>query len=161
MRGVVVQTGSMQKYTKGSLLLIDDKPLNYAFSNVFEIGAKWPKAYDRVVVAKNGPYVIACFRAEGEDQSWWYMPHDEYALLIEGEMRVDYVEPREEIAAGPHRNVAGSDMGHMTLRDGSLASLPARVAYRFRAPRKSLVLLQTKHSPWLTYAWKDICMTEV
>ena len=40
----MVQTGSMQKYTKGNLLLINDKPLNYAMSNIFEIGATWPKA---------------------------------------------------------------------------------------------------------------------
>jgi len=156
----MVMTGSMENYTKGSLLLIDDKPLNYAMSNVYEIGATWPKAYDRVVVAKNGPYVIACLRAEGEDRQWWYMPHDEYALLVEGELRVEYVEPRDELTPGPHRNVAGTEMGHMVLRDGSLASLPARVAYRMRAPKKSLVLLQTKHSPWLTYAWEDICIKE-
>jgi len=51
-------------------------------------------------------------------------------------------------------------MGHMVLREGSLASLPARVAYHMKAKTKSLALLQTKHSPWLTYAWKEICLTE-
>ena len=156
----MVMTGSMAKYTKGSLLLIDDRPIRYAMSNIYEIGATWPKAYDRVVIGKNGPYVLACFRAEGEDASWWYMPHDEYLLLVEGEVRVDYIEPRDQLKPGPHKNVSGTDMGHMVLRDGSLASLPARVAYRMRAPKKSLVLLQTKHSEWLTYAWEDICLTE-
>jgi len=73
---------------------------------------------------------------------------------------VDYIEPREQLKPGPHKNVTGTDMGHMVLRDGSLASLPARVAYRMRAPKKSLVLLQTKHSEWLTYAWEKICLTE-
>src|SRR5438309_9756264 len=73
----MVQTGSMKKYTKGNLLLINDKPLNYAMSNIFEIGATWPKAYDRVVIGKNGPYVLACFRAEGEDKTWWSMPRSE------------------------------------------------------------------------------------
>src|SRR5436190_1265914 len=109
----MVQTGSMQKYTKGNLLLINDKPLNYAMSNIFEIGATWPKSYDRVV-----------------------------------------------IAPGPHKTVTGTDMGSMVLRDGSLASLPAKIAYRMRAAKKSLALLQTKHSEWLTYAWEDICLTE-
>ncbi|HLB68185.1 MAG TPA: hypothetical protein VJN63_06950 [Thermoplasmata archaeon] len=156
----MVQTGTMQKYTKGNLLLIQDRPIRYAMSNVFEIGATWPKAYDRVAVGKNGPYVIACFRAEGEDKSWWYMPHDEYAFLVEGEMRVDYIEPRDELKPGPHPKVSGTDMGHITLRDGSLASLPARVAYRMRAVRKSLVLLQTKDSSWITYAWEKICLKE-
>lgn len=155
-----IATGSMKKYTKGNLLIINDKPIRYAMSNIFEIGSTWPKAYDRVAVAKNGPYVIACFRAEGEDSSWWYMPHDEYAFLVEGEVRVDYVEPRTQLATGPHQTVAGVDMGHILMRDGSLASLPARVAYRMRAPRKSLLLLQTKDSPWITYAWKEICLTE-
>jgi hypothetical protein len=156
----MVQTGSMKKYAKGNLLLINDKPLNYAMSNIFEIGATWPKAYDRVVVGKNGPYVLACFRAEGDDNRWWYMPHDEYVVLVEGEMVIEYKEPREEIEPGPHASVAGTEMGSMVLRDGSLASLPARVAYRMRAARKSLALLQTKHSPWVTYAWKEICLTE-
>src|SRR5207253_2623411 len=92
----MVMTGSMAKYTKGNLLLIDDRPIRYAMSNTYEIGATWPKSYDRVVIGKNGPYVLACFRAEGEDASWWYMPHDEYLLLVEGEVRVDYIEPRED-----------------------------------------------------------------
>src|SRR5436190_265517 len=125
----MVQTGSMQKYTKGNLLLINDKPLNYAMSNIFEIGATWPKSYDRVVIGKNGPYVLACFRAEGEDKTWWYMPHDEYVVLVEGEMTIEYKEPRDEIAPGPHKTVTGTDMGSMVLRDGSLASLPAKNAY--------------------------------
>src|SRR3989441_9919540 len=91
----MVMTGSMAKYTKGSLLLIDDRPIRYAMSNIYEIGATWPKPYDRVVIGKNGPYVLACFRAEGEDASWWYMPHDEYLFLVEGDVRVDYIEPRD------------------------------------------------------------------
>jgi hypothetical protein len=150
----------MERYEKGKLLLINDRPIRYAMSNIFEIGATWPKPYDRVAVGKNGPYVIACFRAEGEDPRWWYMPHDEYALLVEGEVRVDYVEPRDQIEEGPHRDVSGTSMGHIILRDGGLASLPAHVAYRMRGLRKSLVLLQTKDSPWVNYAWETICRKE-
>src|SRR5437016_14008577 len=85
----VVQTGSMQKYTKGNLLLINDKPLNYAMSNIFEIGATWPKAFDRVVIGKSGPYVLACCRGGGEDRHWWYVPHDEHVVLGEGDMRIE------------------------------------------------------------------------
>src|SRR5436309_7439836 len=88
------------------------------------------------------------------------MPIGEYLLMVDSEVRVAYIEPREQLKPGPHKNVTGADMGHMVLRDGSLASLPARVAYRMRAPKKSLVLLQTKHSEWLTYAWEKICLTE-
>src|SRR5438094_8066133 len=122
----VVQTGSMQKYTKGNLLLINDKPLNYAMSNIFEIGATWKKSYDRVVIGKNGPYVLACFRAEAEDSNWWDMPHDEYVVLVEGEVTLEDRERPEEIQPGPHKRVAGTEKGHMALRDGSLASLPHR-----------------------------------
>src|SRR5437870_868109 len=74
----MVQTGSMQKYTKGNLLLINDKPLNYAMSNIFELAATSAKSHDRGAIRKNGPYVLAWLRAEGEDKTWWYMPHDEY-----------------------------------------------------------------------------------
>jgi hypothetical protein len=88
------------------------------------------------------------------------MPHDEYVVLVEGEMVIEYREPRNAIEPGPHASVTGTEMGSIVLRDGSLASLPARVAYHMKAPKKSLALLQTKHSPWVTYAWKDICLTE-
>ena len=81
-------------------------------------------------------------------------------LQPNSKITIDYIEPRDQLKPGPHKNVTGTDMGHMVLRDGSLASLPARVAYRIRAPKKSLVLLQTKHSEWLTYAWEEICLTE-
>src|SRR5437660_10303282 len=127
------QTGSMQKYTKGNLLLINDKPLNYAMSNIFEIGATWPKAFDRVVIGKNGPYVLACFRGEGEDNNWWYMPRDEYVVLVEGEMTIEYKDPREEIALGPHKTVTGTDRGSVVLRDGCLASLAAEIALHIHA----------------------------
>src|SRR5947208_17181641 len=82
----VVQTGSLQKYTKGNLLLINDKRLNYAMSNIIEIGPTWPRSYDRYVIGKNGPYVLACFRAGGEDKTWCYMLPDEYVVLVEGQM---------------------------------------------------------------------------
>src|SRR5947207_14242885 len=77
----VAHTVSMQKYTKGNLLLINDKPLNYAMSNIFEIGATWKKSYDRDVIGKNGPYVLACFRAEDEDSNEGYQPNDDYCVL--------------------------------------------------------------------------------
>src|SRR2546425_12493212 len=50
----MVMTGSMAKDTKGKLLLIDNRPIRYAIANIFQIGATWPKAYDRVVIAQNG-----------------------------------------------------------------------------------------------------------
>src|SRR5438445_12748359 len=106
-------------------------------SNIYEIGATWPKSYDRVVIGKNGPYVLACFRPEGEDAPWWYMPHDEYLLLVEGEVRVDYIEPRDQLKPGPHKNVTGPDMGHMGFRGDRLTSWPACVAYRSGDPTQS------------------------
>src|SRR5205809_4309363 len=100
----------MQKYTKGNLLLINDKPLNYAMSNIFEIGATWKKSYDRVVIGKNGPYVLACFRVEGEGSNWWYMPHDEYVVLVEGAFSIECRTPSDEIHPRPHSNVARTEI---------------------------------------------------
>src|SRR5205807_8739882 len=93
----VVQTGSMQKYTKGNLLLINDKPLNYAMSNIFEIGATWKKSYDRVVIGKNRPYVLACFSAGGDDSNCWFIPDGEYVVTVDVGVTIESGEPREDI----------------------------------------------------------------
>ena len=44
--------GSLDNYEKGHIGMINDKPRNFAFSNIFEVAEK-SKAYEMVVVAKN------------------------------------------------------------------------------------------------------------
>ena len=44
--------GSLDNYEKGHIEIINDKPRNFAFSNIFEVAEK-SKPYEMVVVAKN------------------------------------------------------------------------------------------------------------
>ena len=50
--------GSLDKFEKGTIELINDKAKHYAFSNIFEVASR-SKPYEKVVVAKNLKYVIA------------------------------------------------------------------------------------------------------
>ena len=56
--------GSIEDYTTGGVMAIDDDPKNYVFSNVFDVAAK-SAPYERVAVGKNFEYVIETIRAEG------------------------------------------------------------------------------------------------
>lgn len=44
--------GSLDNYEKGHIEIINDKPRNFAFSNIFEV-AENSKPYEMVVVAKS------------------------------------------------------------------------------------------------------------
>ena len=44
--------GSLSDFNKGGVVLINDNPKNYLFSNVFEV-ANGAAPYERVAVAKN------------------------------------------------------------------------------------------------------------
>ena len=55
--------GSLEKYEKGHIELINDNPKYYVFSNVFEV-ANQSKPWEKVAVAKNLEYVIEAIRAD-------------------------------------------------------------------------------------------------
>ena len=73
--------GSLADYDKGEVVLINDNPKNYVFSNVFEV-ANGAAPYERVAVAKNFEYVIEILRADGESP-WFTCAHDEFALCMD------------------------------------------------------------------------------
>ncbi len=83
--------GSLANYEKGGVQVVDDDPKHYMFSNVFEVASK-SKPYEKVAVGMNLDYVIEALRAEG-DSPWFAAPHDESALIMDGEVEVHLIKP--------------------------------------------------------------------
>lgn len=152
-------SGNLAYYTKGGLDIIDpnESPRRYVFSNIYEIGAQANGPYKKLAVAKNGPYVIECLVAEGTMPEWRVQPHDEFILCMEGEVRVDFIEPRTEVPPGGHPSIPGEELGYIIVREGNLCLLPKGIAHRFSASRRSLLLQQAKAGPDTVYAWEEIC----
>jgi hypothetical protein len=156
--------GSLDSYEKGGVELIDDDPRNYVFSNMFEV-ASTARPWEKVAVAKNMEYVLEVIRAEGTS-GWWAAPHDEFALVVDGEVTVDLLDPDEPLvdpdASGSvavDGDPPGSRMGRVVARRGHMTLLPAGRCYRFTADRPSVILLQTIEGPGTVYRWADICQT--
>ncbi len=160
----VTRFGSLDHYDKGRVELINDDPRHYAFSNVFEV-ASISKPYEKVAVGKNMQYVIEAVRAEGVS-SWRTAAHDEFALVMDGEVAVDLVKldrsplpPDAEGSIALDGEPTGRRMGRLILRRGHQGLLPAGAAYRFTAERPSVILQQTIAGPDTRYRWAEICQT--
>ncbi|MFM2184255.1 MAG: hypothetical protein RJB61_2549 [Actinomycetota bacterium] len=160
----VTRFGSLESYKKGGIEVVDDDPKHYAFSNMFEV-ASMSKPWEKVAVGKNMEYVLEVIRAEGTSE-WRTCAHDEFPLVMDGEVRLDLVKldtpmvPADKngsvrIAGEP----AGRPMGHIILRRGHQALLPANSAYRFTATSPSVILLQTILGDDTIERWADICLS--
>jgi hypothetical protein len=156
--------GSLEHFDKGGVEIINDDPRHYAFSNVFEV-ASMSRPYEKVAVGKNMEYVLEAIRAEGVS-AWRTAAHDEFALILDGEVVIDLVKLDESpLAADAAGSVelagepAGRRMGRITCRRGHQALLPAGAAYRFTAERPSVILQQTIGGPDTQYRWAEICQT--
>lgn len=151
-------SASMSHYEKGGVDLVDpqESVKRYVYSNVYEVGAR-AKPYEKIAVAKNGPYVVECIAAEGVMPHWRLEAHDEFVLCLEGEVRIDFTEPRMELPVGNHSEVQGEEMGYLIVREGNLCLLPKGMAYRLSAGTRSLLLQQAKQSDDTVLAWETIC----
>lgn len=161
----VTRFGSLESYEKGGVEPIDDDPRRYAFSNVYDVAAH-SNPYEKVAVGKNRQYVLEAVRAEG-DSEWRAAPHDEFALVMDGELEVvlHKLAPDERPTEGTQGSVrlghdpAGPRMGSVVARRGHMALLPAGCAYQFRAERPSVILLQTIAGEGTVERWNEICQT--
>jgi hypothetical protein len=154
--------GSVDKYEKGTVEIINDDPKHYVYSNVFEVVAK-AKPYEKIAVAKNLEYVIEAIRAEGRSR-WMACAHDEFVLVMDGEVEVELCKPGGKGAAA---NQAGSvlldgepqgpRMGRIRLKRGHQALLPKGAAYRFTAARPSAMIQQTQKGDLTVEKWGEIC----
>jgi hypothetical protein len=156
--------GSLTNYEKGGVEVINDSPQNYVFSNFFEVASR-SKPWEKVAVAKNMEYVIEAIRAEGVSP-WRLAAHDEFALVMDGEVTIDLLDP-SSVAADAARTgsmaldgePAGTTMGQIVATRGHMALLPANRCYRMSAKDASVVLLQTIQGPDTIERWSDICQT--
>ena len=158
--------GSLSSYEKGSVQPIDDSVKHYAFSNCFEI-ANGAKPYEKVAFGQNQIYVLECLRAEG-DSPWYTCAHDEFALVMDGEVEVHLVQlDAKQTVKDTEKNGAvlvqsapsGRKMGWMRLRRGHQGMLPKNTAYQFRSARPGVVILQTCKGDLTIERWADICQT--
>ena len=156
--------GSLDDYEKGGVDVISDDPKHYAFSNMFEVAAN-AKPYEKVAVGKNMEYVLEVIRAEGTS-GWRATPHDEFALVVDGNLRIDLVDPDSGLvdpdaqgSIAVDGDPSGSPMGSVQATQGHMTLLPAGKAYRFHSDGVAVVLLQTIEGPDTIYRWADICQT--
>jgi hypothetical protein len=159
----VTRFGSLLDYHKGTIEIVDDDPRHYAFSNIFEV-ANNSKAYEKVAVGKNMDYVLEAIRAEGTSE-WRTAAHDEFALVMDGEVEVRLMTLDPPLAPPGHRGSirveapGGRPMGRVVARRGHMVLLPAGRAYQFHADTPSAVLLQTIAGDDTIYRWPEICTT--
>ncbi|MET9692625.1 hypothetical protein ABZY81_29910 [Streptomyces sp. NPDC006514] len=156
--------GSLENYEKGRVEIINDDPRHYAFSNVFEV-ASGAKPYEKIAVGKNLEYVLEAIRAEGTSE-WRTAAHDEFALVMDGEVEITLVKLEESpLAADAEGSVAlegepaGRRMGRVIARRGHMTLLPAGAAYRFSAERPGVILQQTIAGPDTQFRWSEIAQS--
>lgn len=164
MSKYVTKFGSIDNYEKGGIEVIDDDPKHYAFSNMFEVAAN-SKPWEKVAVGKNMEYVLEVIRAEGTSE-WRTCAHDEFPLVVDGEVKVELVKLDTPVAPADKNGSikvqgepVGARMGHIVLRRGHQALLPANAAYRFVATGTSVILLQTILGEDTIERWADICLS--
>jgi hypothetical protein len=153
-------TGSLGRYEKGRLTIIDDDPKHYCFSNIFEVAAK-ARPYEKTAVARNLEYVVEAIRAEGASD-WQICNHDEFVVLMDGEVTITFVEPGTAITvkdgtqklSGPP---TGRRIGRVFLKKGHQALLPKGAAYQFGAARPSVLIQQTILGELTRQKWAEIC----
>ena len=158
--------GSLDRFEKGQVQAIDDDVRHYAFSNCFEIASK-ARPYERVVFGQNQIYVLECVRAEGTSP-WYTCAHDEFALVMDGEVEVHLVklgaeqtvpDPEHEGAVLVKGEPKGQKMGWMKLRRGHQGMLPQNTAYQFRSAKPGVVIVQTCKGDVSVERWAEICQT--
>ena len=165
MSEFVTSFGSLDKFEKGHVEIIDDDVKHYVFSNVFEIASK-ARPYQKTAVGKNLDFVIEAIRAEGTS-AWMAASHDEFVVVMDGEVAVELVKlDRPEAVVPPSKSGTvrldgqpqGRRMGRIVLGHGHQALLPAGAAYRFVAPRPSVMIQQTLQGDLTAERWAEICL---
>lgn len=113
MSSAAIETvfGSLDKYSKGSVEIISGQASHYAFSNIFEVAEK-SLPYEKVVVGLNLGYVIETLRAEGQSP-WYTAAHDEFAIVMDGEVRVDFLKLDAPLKDGEGTRLAGEVAGEV------------------------------------------------
>ena len=88
-----------------------------------------------------------------------------FTSALDGEIEVHFVDLAEDRRVDPDKEGAvilaeeptGPKMGHVVLKRGHQALLPANAAYQFRARQTGVLLQQALEGENTIYRWKDIC----
>ncbi len=153
--------GALDSYEKG-VIALDDDLRKYAFSNIFEVAEK-SAPFERVAVVQNLEYVAEVVRSEGESP-WYAAPHDEFAIVMDGEISFHFVKLEDEqipsheggaIRLGAKPN--GPPMGRVTARRGHQVLLPQGAAYQLVSDKPAVAILQTVEGPETVKRWLEIC----
>jgi hypothetical protein len=153
--------GALDSYEKGAIEL-DDDLRKYAFSNIFEVAGA-AKPFERVAVVQNLEYVAEVMRVEGSSP-WFAAPHDEFALVMDGEVRFNFIKLADEQKPG-HEGGAiqlggapnGPVMGSVTARRGHQVLLPEGAAYQLASGAPAVAIIQTADGPATVKRWSEIC----
>jgi hypothetical protein len=153
--------GSLESYEKGTVRLQDDLR-KYAFSNVFEVAGK-ARPFERIAVAQNLEYVAEVMRVEGESP-WYAAPHDEFAIVMDGEVAFNFVQLADEQVPGHSGGAVrlgaapnGPKMGRVTARRGHQVLLPKGAAYQLASAGPAVAIFQTMDGPATVKRWSEIC----
>lgn len=153
--------GSLDAYEKGVIELKDDLR-KYAFSNIFEVAGK-SAPFERVAVVQNLEYVAEVVRIEG-DSPWYAAPHDEFAIVMDGEVTFSFVKLADDqvpdheggaVQLGAEPN--GARMGRVIARRGHQVLLPQGAAYRMSSTSPAVAIVQTVEGPVTVKRWSEIC----
>ena len=153
--------GSLDAYDKGTIELADDLR-KYAFSNVYEVAGK-AAPFERVAVVQNLEYVAEVMRVEGESP-WFAAPHDEFALVMDGEVVFNFIKLADGQVPGHDGGAAqlgarpnGPAMGRVTARRGHQVMLPVGAAYQLVSSKPAVAIIQTVDGPVTVKRWSEIC----
>jgi hypothetical protein len=156
------QVASLASYDKGTIEVNDDLK-HYAFSNVFEV-ANNSKPYERVMVVSNLEYAAEVIRTEGASP-WYASPHDEFAIVMDGEVEFTFFELTDAEKPSHTHGAArlaeaptGKRMGRIVARRGHEVLLPQGSAYQLNSIKPGVVLVQTSAGPESIEKWSEICV---
>jgi hypothetical protein len=158
--------GSLDRFEKGGVQIIDDDVKHYAFSNCFDIASR-SKPYEKVVFGQNQIYALETLRAEGVSP-WYTCAHDEFALSMDAEVEIHLVklDAEQTVPDADHNGAVlvqgeprGQKMGWMKIKRGHQALLPKNTAYQFRSAAPGVLVLQTCKGELSVERWADICQT--
>lgn len=160
----MTHVATLTSFRKGSLDIFSGDPKHYAFSNIFEVANMTPP-FSRVAVTKNMEYVTEVMKVDGISP-WFCAAHDEFALVMDGEVVFDFLQlnPQSEAPLRKHgavqlvEPIGGKYMGMIRARRGHLVLLPEGAAYQAKAQTPSVVLLQTLAGELTQERWSDICL---
>lgn len=156
------RVGSLDNYEKG-VIELDDDLRKYAFSNIFEVAGK-SQPFERVAVVQNLEYTAEVVRSEGES-GWYAAPHDEFAIVMDGEVVFNFVKLEDDQVPGHEGGAVklgakpnGPNMGRVTGRRGHQVLLPKGAAYQLVSCQPSVAILQTAEGPETVKRWSQICV---